>query len=437
MTESNPFAPSPDDLAAQLAALAAQARSRGLDLGALLGATSGYSLREQIELRLPALLRDNKGTHDTWSPYLRRLADGLPGICPCACVACSSGSCPCTTAAHADGCSPDGQFSCTDRMAALGDADVRTITRHQLTDAAWWARRHAMQRTTVRNAKREAQGRVQHNHDGRGAQETQVQASRWLWDQMRRDGVVPANVAKDVKMPSRQEPLARSLDVPDFLTVHSLAITTGDDPDLDGLILRHMVIQATRRGGVLALRCKGIDRDACTVTYWDEKRDTHRTRPSTPEHLDALVAHALERGPRVPAPADAPDEVRRTGIPALTPGDPVFYYRPEDTFDADGYFVARRARPLTRKRFESLFTRIRRHHPGFDARGLRPHDIRHTSGRLLYEAGGDAAAKLQLAHDGGSTSELYYKERMDQLAQLKRDLFSPPRPDDGETPPTA
>jgi integrase len=416
----------PQDLAAQLAALAAQARSQGLDVAGLLGTSAGYTLPEQIALRLPALRRDKKGTHDTWAPYLHRLADGLPGMCPCACLPCASGACHCGATGHAEGCTPDGEFSCVDRMPAHGDDDVRTITRHHLTDAGWWARRHAMRRTTVRNAKRTAKGRVQHNHDGRGAQETQIQACRWLWEEMRRDKVVPANVAKDVKMPTRQEQLARSLDVPNFLTVHSLAITTGDDPALDGLILRHMVIQATRRGGVLALRCKGIDRDACTVTYWDEKRDTHRTRPSTPEHLDALVAHALERGPRVPAPADAPAELRRSGIPALSPDDPVFYYTPVDTFDADGNFASRQVRPLTRKRFESLFGRIRRHHPGFDARGLRPHDIRHTSGRLVYEVGGDAAAKLQLAHDGGSTSELYYKERMDQLAQLKRDLFSPP-----------
>ena len=88
-------------------------------------------------------------------------------------------------------------------MTAHGGGDVRTVTRHHLTDAAWWARRQAMQRTLVRIATRESAGRVQHDHDGRGAQEAMVQACRWLWEEMRRDGVVAANVAKDVKMPTR------------------------------------------------------------------------------------------------------------------------------------------------------------------------------------------------------------------------------------------
>ncbi|MCZ2825987.1 MULTISPECIES: hypothetical protein [unclassified Modestobacter] len=432
MTETLSHPGPPEDFTDQLAVLLAEARRRGVDVAGLLGAAPGLTLAEQLELRLPALRRDHKGTYGTWALYLHRLAVGLPDTCPCVCLACATGSCPCTAGGHGEGCAPESDIDCAARMTTLGGEDVRSITRHHLSEAAWWARRHAMQRTAVRNAKRTAAGRALHNHDGRGAQEAMIQATRWLWEEMRRDGVVPANVAKDVRMPNRQEAVARSLAVPDFLTLHALATSTGDDPALDGLILRHMLIQATRRGGVLALRCRGVNRDECTVTYWDEKRDTYRTRPSTPEHLDALVAHALERGPRVPAPPDAPEELRRTGIPAPSPEDPVFYYRPVDTFDADGFFVSRRVRPLTRKRFESLFTRIRRYHPGFDARGLRPHDIRHTSGRLFYEAGGEAAAKLQLAHDGGATSEHYYKERMEQLAQLKRDLFSPPADHDAD-----
>jgi hypothetical protein len=47
---------------------------------------------------------------------------------------------------------------------------------------------------------------------------------------------------------------------------------------------------------------------------------------------------------------------------SLSTDDPVFCYRPIDTFDAEGNFVARQVRPLTRWRSESLFTRIRRPH---------------------------------------------------------------------------
>jgi hypothetical protein len=42
-----------------------------------------------------------------------------------------------------------------------------------------------------------------------------------------------------------------------------------------------MVIQATRRGGVLSLLSRGVDRDKCTVTYWDDKptRSASGSRP--------------------------------------------------------------------------------------------------------------------------------------------------------------
>jgi hypothetical protein len=48
-----------------------------------------------------------------------------------------------------------------------------------------------MQCTVVRNAKREAAGRVQHDQDSRGAQQAMVQSCRWLFEEMRRDGIVP------------------------------------------------------------------------------------------------------------------------------------------------------------------------------------------------------------------------------------------------------
>ncbi|WP_448639409.1 hypothetical protein [Geodermatophilus sp. URMC 63] len=219
-----------DDFAARMAEMVAEARSSGVDLASVLAAADGTSLREQLDLRLPVLRRDPKGTYGTWALYLRRLATGLPHFCPCVCLTCSAGTCRCTAGTHAEGCSPDADVDCGERMRAHGDDSVRVITRHHIADAAWWARRRAMQRTVVRNAKREAAGRVLHDHDGRGAQEAMVQACRWLWNEMRRDDVVPANVARDVRLPTRQEGAARSLGVP-----------TGDDPALDGLILRHMV----------------------------------------------------------------------------------------------------------------------------------------------------------------------------------------------------
>ena len=118
----------------------------------------------------------------------------------------------------------------------------------------------------------------------------------------------------------------------------------------------------------------------------------------------------LERGPRRPAPADAPESLRRRGVPDIAETDPVFYRRPIDTIDANGYLVHRQVRPVTAKHIETLFTRIKQHLPWAKRRGLRPHDLRHTSARIVYHAADEQMARLHLAHDASSTTDHYLTE---------------------------
>ena len=178
-----------------------------------------------------------------------------------------------------------------------------------------------------------------------------------------------------------------------------------------------------RRGGLLNATAGGVRPEDATLTYWDEKRQTYRTRPSTAAHIAHLVAHILERGPRVPAPPAAPPHLRRSGLPAIADTDPVFYRHPVDTFDADGNLVHRQVRPVTRKHIESLFARIKRHLPWARERQLRPHDLRHTSARLVYRAADEQMARLHLAHDARSTTDHYLTEQLEALARLKEELF--------------
>jgi hypothetical protein len=83
-------------------------------------------------------------------------------------------------------------------------------------------------------------------------------------------------------------------------------VTTGHDPLLDALLFRHhQIIHAVRRGGLLDAVAGGINPDTLMCTYWDQKRKTYRERPSTRAHVASLIAHIIERGPRVAAPPDA------------------------------------------------------------------------------------------------------------------------------------
>ena len=66
----------------------------------------------------------------------------------------------------------------------------------------------------------------------------------WLVDEDK----ASTNPARKVKLPPRQEAGARSLTDEEFVEVYGVAVSTGQDPALDGIILRHLLIQAVRRG---------------------------------------------------------------------------------------------------------------------------------------------------------------------------------------------
>lgn len=139
-------------------------------------------------------------------------------------------------------------------------------------------------------------------------------------------------------------------------------------------------------------------------------------------HLRELQAHAVQRGPRAPAPAGSTDPMGFKGHPDLADDDPVFYRVPLDTFDENGVFVSRITRPVTRKAAEVLFTRIKRHLLWTMLHGLRPHDIRHTSSVIVYKASHHQLAQLHLAH-AANTTEHYLQESLAELAHIRQGLF--------------
>jgi hypothetical protein len=175
---------SAEEINAQLMELMAKARAAGLDIAGAMGTDTGFSLSEQIAVRLPELKRDRESTYGAWAPYLHQFAAGLPHMCACICKACSTGPCACLDGAHHASCEPEDGIDCSARMPPLGHINVRMLTRHHVGDAGYWARRHAIKRNVARNVRRRMAGRPDVQHDGRGAHEMLVQSTRWLFDQM-------------------------------------------------------------------------------------------------------------------------------------------------------------------------------------------------------------------------------------------------------------
>lgn len=282
-----------------------------------------YRVRQGVADAVTEMRRDLPRGVKTWEPYLQLYVDGLPDTCPCPCPACATGPCACPGGAadHREACAmpdDDRYTDCAERYPGIADLPVAEVTISEVNEAAWWAERRGLKRTVTRNVKREAKGRNLLHSDGRGAREQFIQASRWMFTWLARTKKVDDNPASDVKLPPRQEAAARSLTPEEFVEVHGVAVSTGQDPVLDGLVLRHLLIQGVRRGGLLDSTCEGLDVANCAIRYWDQKKRTWRWRPTTRTHLADLVTHAIVRGPRVAAPADASQEERRHGIPALS-----------------------------------------------------------------------------------------------------------------------
>ena len=80
--------------------------------------------------------------------------------------------------------------------------------------------------------------------------------------------------------------------------INQVAATTGDDPELDTLILRLHTEAACRRGGALALRPQDLDPDQCLVLL-REKGETVRWQPVSP----TLMAAACTACGGTPRPA--------------------------------------------------------------------------------------------------------------------------------------
>jgi integrase/recombinase XerC len=118
---------------------------------------------------------------------------------------------------------------------------------------------------------------------GRSAQEHLVAALRCLYKRAVDDGLISEaeNPARKVAKPRRLPTTRRARPDARLAEINEVAATTGDDPELDTLILRLHTETACRRGGALALRPRDLDADQCLVLL-REKGETVRWQPVSP-----------------------------------------------------------------------------------------------------------------------------------------------------------
>ena len=217
---------------------------------------------------------------------------------------------------------------------------------------------------------------------GRSAQEHLVAALRCLYQRAVEDGLIaePDNPARKVTKPRRLPSTRRAVPETRLAEINQVAATTGDDPELDTLLLRLHTETACRRGGALALRPADLDPDQGMILL-REKGETVRWQPVSPTLMTRLVQHGQER--------QAP------------PGGQLLRY-------ADG-------RPITSRRYDHLWARIGRQLPWVRTQQISTHWIRHTI--LTWVEGRGVASDATFRHWRG-----------DALPAAQRAALRCPRP---------
>lgn len=239
--------------------------------------------------------------------------------------------------------------------------------------------------------------------NGRGgvaAEENYVSAMRCLYKRAVANGYLndADNPAAKVGKPKRLPSLRQALPDKRLIEITEAVATTGNDPALDSLLLRFHTETACRRGGALNLRRCDLDERQCLVLL-REKGGTERWQPVSPTLMRYLLAHFDERGG----------------------GDP-----------KGKVFRFRNGRPVTYRRYDSLWVRIGKHLPWVLTQNISAHWLRHTVVTWVERAFGYAVARAFAGHsensgDVGSTAT-YVKADVSEIAAAVAALTGEPHP---------
>jgi len=205
------------------------------------------------------------------------------------------------------------------------------------------------------------------------------------------------NPATRVAKPQRLASTRRALPDRQLAQINEVAATTGNDPELDTLLLRLHTETACRRAGVLALRPCDLDREQSLIRL-REKGETVRWQPVSPTLMRHLLAHNQERG---------------TG----DPNEQVLRYR--------------NGRPLTARRYDHLWQRLGKHLSWVATQQVSAHWLRHTTLTWVERNFSYAVARAYAGHTGKSdagTTSTYVRADVYEVALALATLTGEPHP---------
>ncbi|WP_433723276.1 hypothetical protein ACQP0C_23940 [Nocardia sp. CA-129566] len=124
-----------------------------------------------------------------------------------------------------------------------------------------------------------------------------VAAFRCIYKHAETDGLISPlhNPAQKVAKPRRLDGSRHALTRKQVIEIGQVAATTGNDTELDSLIVRIHIEAACRRAGVLKLEVADLDPQDCLIRL-RENGEIVRWQPISPFLVRKLVEHVSTRG---------------------------------------------------------------------------------------------------------------------------------------------
>lgn len=200
---------------------------------------------------------------------------------------------------------------------------------------------------------------------GRSSTEHLISALRCLYRYAIADSLVSekSNPAARIAKPRRRPNTRRAIPESRLAEIVAIAAATGNDPELDALVLRLHIETACRRGGALALRHCDLDSDQSLVKL-REKNETTRWQPVSPTLMYHMQDHVRTRG------SEATAQLLRY----------------------------QNGRPVTARRYDYIWARVRQHLPWAAAQQISTHWLRHTTLTWVERRFGYAVARTYAGH---------------------------------------
>lgn len=202
------------------------------------------------------------------------------------------------------------------------------------------------------------------------------------------------NLTINVKRLAEQDRKRSKLDAQELDALMQVALGGGDDPILDHLFLWTLLETGARVGGLLHLQLQDINMTHQTIAL-HEKGSKVRHQPVTLELATSLKELAKERG-------------------AIQPSDSVFRYG-EQSKSAN--------QPMTSRRIDTMWARLRKELPWLEERNVSSHSIRRSILTLVERRTSTAVTRAFAGHGQTQVTDGYTEADGNEVARAHQAIF--------------